>query len=280
MAEAFDATTKALIEAHPADWLALAGLPLGTSIRVVDADVSPVTAAADKVIFVDGPEPYIAHFELQAGADVGLDARVLLYNVLLRWRHRVPVRSVIILLRCEAQTAGATGTVRHTGGPGSKLEFEYTVVRVWEHPPEAFLAGGLGIAPLAAAAAVRDVAQLEGVVRSLSDRFDREAGPLATDLMVSAFTLMGLRHERGVIERILKGVRTMKESVFLEIAQDKVRAIEARKMLFKFGTRRFGPPPAAVAEAIEETDDIARLEALAERAADANGWQDLLDALS
>jgi hypothetical protein len=74
MAKAFDATTKQLVEAHPADWLAYAGLPAGDSIRIVDADLSSFSFAADKVIRLAtkkfGPPDSNALFTLHAITDV------------------------------------------------------------------------------------------------------------------------------------------------------------------------------------------------------------------
>lgn len=52
MAKRFDSTTKQLVEEHPADWLALAGLPSWPPAEVVDADLSSFTHAADKLIRV------------------------------------------------------------------------------------------------------------------------------------------------------------------------------------------------------------------------------------
>jgi hypothetical protein len=52
----YDATLKHLVEARPADWLTYLGLATGTQVGAVDADVSSVSAAADKVLRVDGPE--------------------------------------------------------------------------------------------------------------------------------------------------------------------------------------------------------------------------------
>ena len=54
MPQPFDATTKDLVELHPEDWLAYLGLPRAP-VEVVDADVSTVSAAADKVLHVDPP---------------------------------------------------------------------------------------------------------------------------------------------------------------------------------------------------------------------------------
>ena len=36
MAHVFDAARKFILDAYPADWVALAGLPAGSSARVVD----------------------------------------------------------------------------------------------------------------------------------------------------------------------------------------------------------------------------------------------------
>ncbi|HSZ55955.1 MAG TPA: hypothetical protein VK797_09855, partial [Tepidisphaeraceae bacterium] len=108
VAKRFDAAIKHLVEAHPADWLALAGLPIAGTIEVIDADLSSVSPAADKVIKVMAPEPYVAHLEFQSGAGAGFDGRMLLYNVLLRSRHKLPVRTVAVLLRSQAEGSGTT----------------------------------------------------------------------------------------------------------------------------------------------------------------------------
>jgi hypothetical protein len=62
-AKAYDATLKHLVEARPVEWLTYLSLPVGTRIGAVDADLSSVSAAADKVLRVEGPEPYLAHLD-------------------------------------------------------------------------------------------------------------------------------------------------------------------------------------------------------------------------
>ncbi len=136
MAKRYDAVMKHLVEAHPADWLAFAGLPPATELRVIDADVSTIGPAADKVIQVLAPQPYIAHLEFQSGVDAELDGRMLLYNVLLRWRHKLPVRSVVVLLRPQAESRGTTGVVVEGSDADAKLEFRYRVIRLWKQPVE------------------------------------------------------------------------------------------------------------------------------------------------
>ena len=71
---------------------------------MIDSDLSTVTAEADKVFRVVGPEPYLVHIEMQSSADPTLPRRLLRYNVLLDYRHDIRVWSVAILLRPEAES--------------------------------------------------------------------------------------------------------------------------------------------------------------------------------
>jgi len=295
MAKRFDATTKHLIEAYPADWLALAHLPVGrpADVRVVDADLSAFTVAADKVLRVDGPEPYIAHFELQASADPDLDARTLVYNVLLRSRHRVRVCSVVVLLRPQAQ-AGVTGGVREAANADTSLDFRYQVVRVWEQDPAAVIAGGLGTLPLAAISAV-EPGQVSDVLRQVEQRLTTEAQPaLARELMTASVILMGLRYPREMVDKVLRGVRQMKESVTYQIILEEgmERGLEKgrtegraegrtegeRAALLRLGTRRLGPPDPATLSRLQDITDAARLDALLDRVLTAGSWDELLEA--
>jgi predicted transposase YdaD len=194
VAKRFDSTTKQLVEAHPADWLALAGLPSGPPAEVVDADLSSFTLAADKLIRVGGSEPYIGHIELQAGADPRLDRRVLMYNSVAADRHELPVRSAVFLLRPEALAPANRGRVQDLVDPACRLEFSYRLIRVWELQVETVLAGGLGTLPLAPIAAV-DRPQLPDVYRRVAARLDREAQKTRADeLWLATYILSGLRY--------------------------------------------------------------------------------------
>ena len=63
MPKRFDATLKHLPEDYPQDWARFAGAPKSAPVTVIDADVSVVTAAADKVLRIDEPDPWLLHFE-------------------------------------------------------------------------------------------------------------------------------------------------------------------------------------------------------------------------
>ena len=79
----YDAASKELLERDPLSWLIYAGLTPNGPVRVIDADLSTVTAEADKVFLVEAPEPWIAHFEIQSSRDISLPERILQYYVLL-----------------------------------------------------------------------------------------------------------------------------------------------------------------------------------------------------
>lgn len=54
------------------------------------------------------------------------------------------------------------------------------------------------------------------------------------------------------------------------------RVREARTLLLRLGTRRFGSPSTAVSTEMRNIADLARLEALIERTIDAASWEELL----
>lgn len=280
--KAYDATLKHLVEARPADWLSYLGLPIGTQIGAVDADVSSVSAAADKVLRVDGPEPYIAHLEFQSGIDAELDRRMLLYNVLLRFRHGLPVRSVVFLLHPRTVTTAVLGAVKDLSDPHCRLDFSYRLVRVWEQPPDSFLHGGVATMALACPAASE--AELPGIYERIATRLRAETSDAdAREIWAATFIMSGLRHDLALVERLMRGAWNMsweENSVtyqaILAEGETAGRVREARTLLLRLGTRRFGSPSTAVSTEMRNIADLARLEALIERTIDAASWEELL----
>ncbi|MFN0070692.1 MAG: hypothetical protein ACKVVP_04280, partial [Chloroflexota bacterium] len=146
----FDTTTKFLVQTYPRDWLTYLGLAGPGPVTVIDADLSTVTAEADKVLLLHEPSPYLVHLEFQASPDARMGQRLARYNLLLGYRHALPVASALVLLRPEAQSPGMTGQWRSAApGGGGTITFEYSVLRIWEEPGERLLAGPLGLVPLA-----------------------------------------------------------------------------------------------------------------------------------
>jgi hypothetical protein len=102
-------------------------------VEVIDADLSTVTAQVDKVFRIPGAIPWLLHLEFQASRDPYLWRRVLKYNALLHERHGLPVHSVVVLLRREADDPKLTGGVQYRPAPGlGSMDFRFQVVRVLE----------------------------------------------------------------------------------------------------------------------------------------------------
>jgi predicted transposase YdaD len=294
MSKPYDAALKAMLEVAPADWPRLAGFPVEQA-EVIDADVSTVTAATDKVIRLHGPAEGIMHFDFQAGPDATLPRRVHGYNALLEDRHELPVHSVVVLLRPEAQLRSITG-VYERFFPGERepyLVFRYQLIRVWELPAEQLLAGGLGTLSLAPLGAVTQ-AELPGMIERMkvklaAPRYRQVAGRLWTATKV----LLGLRYERAFIEQLLRGVHGMKESVTyqaiveegvqkglaqgLEKGLEKGRLEQTRHLLLLLGKQHFGRPASAKVRAqLETVPSLEILENLSGRLLQVRSWDELL----
>src|SRR5262249_29499288 len=151
--------------------------PDPNQVEVIDSNVSTVTAEADKVMRIGGPQRRIVHAEILAGRDLALPERAHWYNTLLRRRHSVPVWTAVVLLRPAAEGPDLTGTYAGSfPGKGRSLWFAHDVIRVWQLPPEGLLTAGLPVLPLAP---VSDVAaeRLPEVLTAVAQRLKREAGP-------------------------------------------------------------------------------------------------------
>ena len=216
VAKSFDASLKDLIESHAEDWARFLGAQDVRRVRVVDADVATVSAAADKVLVVEsGLGEYVLHSELQSRHDGGLPRRSWWYSSVFHWRLSLPVHSVIVLLRPEADGPDLTGSyaVQGVGAERPTILFHYEVLRVWQAPVSQFLESGLGVLPLAPLA---DSAKghLPEVLRTIDQRLRQEASvDEANKLRAATTVLLGLRHDRATIEQSLKGLWTMWEQV-------------------------------------------------------------------
>jgi predicted transposase YdaD len=279
MTRPFDATLKELLEDSPESWPALVGRP-GQSVTVVDADIGTVTGAADKVLRVTGPPDWLLHVEAQAGPDASLPLRAHAYNVLLSQRHEVPVHTMILLLRRQADLRAMNG-LHEVGLPGVEpfLRFRYQVVRVWQEPPERFLAGGPGTAPLALVSAVQRTA-LPSVMDQVRQQL-HAAGNIGRErrLWSSAYVLMGLRYPVDLVDRLFAEVESMEESVTYQaiIARGEIKGeIKAyRQIVLEFGKPHLGEPPAAILTALNAETSVERLIELARRVSAVATWEEL-----
>ncbi|HEV3082762.1 MAG TPA: hypothetical protein VGY66_23460 [Gemmataceae bacterium] len=285
----FDAAGKDLLETYPRDWLVQLDISQGGGVEVIEAELSTVSAQADKVLRIQDANAWLLHLELQSSRDRQLARRLLKYNVLLHERHELPVHSVVVLLRREAEDPGMTGLIQYQppSGHGS-LDFRFQVLRVWQQPLAKLLDGGLGTLPLAP---LTDEAEpmLPAVIDRLKDRISHEATPgEEAKLWTSTFILMGLRYTREVATELLQGVQAMKESATYQAILDEGRiegraegavqgAVQAsKKILLALGNKRYGMPSARNLSAIEAITSVSRLEQLVTRIHDVATWDDLL----
>jgi predicted transposase YdaD len=81
MPQQFDATLKDLVQAHPADWVALLGGSVAGPIEVLTPDLSTVSAFADVVLRLPGG---VLHLDFQSGPDPDVSSRMLL--CIMCWR--------------------------------------------------------------------------------------------------------------------------------------------------------------------------------------------------
>lgn len=277
MSKPYDATSKDLIESDPAGWVTFLGCPVSPAdVRLVDADVSTITADTDKVIRVDTPSPWLLHLELQARWEAEIGLRLLRYNALLQHRHRLPVVTAAVLLRSSAQASGVSGLFEVRPPIGRQWDFPYEVLRVWEQPPSAFLEGPLGLLPFAPLA---DVAkpELPSILAAMQSRLSSFADrALVAKLWASTYVLMGLRYDQPLIDNLLSGVLQMEESVTYQAIINRGAVQEARKLVLLAGQEKLGPPSPAVGAAIAAITDTPVLETLLKRVIHASSWDDLI----
>jgi predicted transposase YdaD len=296
MAKALDATGKDLFDENPLAWSAYLGLRAEGSIQVVDSDISTVSAAADKVYRVEGPEPHLLHLELQANWDSTLPRRVFRYNAILDLRHDLRVWSVVLLLRPEADSGNLTGILELQRYDGRRIvEFHYDVVRAWERPVAPLLPGALAVLPMAPLADV-PLEEVPGIIQLIDARLMTEApAAMASKIMEATLVLAGLRMDKDAIKELrgrLQSVNITTESSYYRLAveeglekglkeglqqglqQGKIE--EARRLILSLGEIRFGPPDAKRRATIEAIAELERLERLSAQLLTAASWEELL----
>ena len=285
MSKPYDATSKFLIELHPEDWLRFLNLE-ATSVEIVDADLSTVTASADKIFkIINEGEVYGLHVDIQSAYDANLDDRVHGYNVLAKMKLAMMIISVVFLLHPRAAARGASGSIVWNH-PLTRHHFSYTLIKVWEQDVEGFLNCGLSLLPFAPLANL-GATQLPDVIRRMEKIISQEADAgTAAQLWTASKIMMGLKFDSVMIDRLLRGVMGMKESVtyqaILEEGREEgeikgmVKGVKAA--IFRIGRRRYGEPSFEVQEKIEAIKDLETLTTLSDRLDLADTWLELLGA--
>jgi predicted transposase YdaD len=276
----FDASPKALLEYGPADWPAFVGVR-AKKVEIVNADVSTVTAASDKVLLVESSQgKQIQHFEFQSGPDTSLPRRLHQYNALLEHRHELPVESIVVLLAAGANLRTINGIYERSLPTESQpyLQFRYRVIRVWELPVETILSAGPSVLPLAPISYVHK-GQLSAVIKRMQERLATLSDHSKVgELWTATKMLMGLRYDKVFTEQLLLGARAMKESVTYQAIVEEGKLEEARQILLRLGTDLFnGPPNDKQLRELEAVTEFNQLEDLAVRVPHVSNWSELLE---
>jgi predicted transposase YdaD len=279
----FDATLKDLIEDDHLGWATLLNPRPVRAASFVDADVSTVTAAADKVLRVqDDAGVRLLALEPLSSHDLDAPRRLHLYCTVLHHRHNLAVRGIVLLLRRHANATNLTGRYELCE-PGESEPydiFRYHVVRLWEHPLAPLLSGGLGLLPLAP---LTDEAAADPgpVIKRIETRLRAEAPPGLGDKMRTAtFLLMGLRYDAVLVEQLFEETKTMEDSTTYQLiisrGLERGRLQEARRILVLLGEPKFGAIDAATQQALEKIDSPERLEQSIQQVQRVSSWQELL----
>lgn len=288
MAKQFDSTLNALIDEHLSDWAnflaAHCGVPLGPA-SALDTDLS-ATLQADRLFRIDGPVPAAIHLEMETSGRLGFPERLLRYNVAARAVVNLPVHSVLVLLRPEANATDLSGTLEVPGADGAPyLTFLYTVMRVWEQSVAALLATP-GTAPLALLTN-EAATNLPSAFAQFRERLKAGAVPsnVERSLVGSTFVLCGLRYTPDQVEALYRELSmTLEDSSTYQLlvkrgekigeARAEVRVSQSHALTL--GTQRFGEPPAGTEEVLRAITDRERLERIVGRILTATDWADLL----
>jgi hypothetical protein len=283
MAMTFDATLKDMGRESPSAFLATFDQPPALPVKLLNVDLSTVTALADLILGLGDPLVEIVQLDFQSSAAAWKHADVMAYHALLFAHYHVPIHTIIVLLRPEAAHANMNGVIRYAPRPGrGSMEFSYEVVRLWERPAEELLRAELGVVPLAVLGRLPENLSLEDgltvIVQRLVERIIKEA-PLdrASKLLTDAYLLTGLRLRRDVAAHIFRGVRAMQESDTYLAILDEGQEKHARKAVILVGQEKCGSPPDEVKSRLENIRDLERLDRMLRRALTAANWDEILE---
>ncbi|MBY0232480.1 MAG: hypothetical protein K2W96_24645 [Gemmataceae bacterium] len=279
-AKPYDDTFKDLVERDPAAWAAWAlGRPV-TGATVIDSDLSTVTGLADKVIRQPrtGGDLLIA-IEAESGHAGQTPNDALLYSVLFTHRHALPVRSILLLLRPEANATAATGVLERreeVAATEPYLRFTYFVYRVWLEPLAPLLAGPLALLPLAVLTNEAR-ADIDGTAQRAAARILAETPADKQGKMISSMAqLLGMRYDDDIVDRVLRSLPMTEDNSYARVMMRRGAVRNAREMLIEFGRPKLGEPQPTTISAIESLDDPDRLRALAGRIHSVESWDALL----
>jgi predicted transposase YdaD len=99
-------------------------------------------------------------------------------------------------------------------------------------------------------------------------------------LWAATYVLMGLKYKTPLIDHLLDGMQSMKESVTYQKILREGRAAglvaEEMKLFKRLATKRFGKPSNQILAVLNGIIDVQRLEELSDRMLEAKSWDELL----
>jgi hypothetical protein len=221
MAMTFDATLKDMGRESPQGFLAAFDQQPTLPLQVLNVDLSTVTTLADLILGIGEPLEEIIQLDFQSSAAAWKHADLMVYNALRFASYRVPVHTIIILLRPKAAHPNLDGIIHYAPRPGrGRMDFSYEIVRLWERPAEELLAADLGVRPLAMLGKLSEGSSLEAgltaVAQRIVERLIKETPPdRVKKLLIDALLLTGLRVRRDLAKKIFRGVRAMRRIGYL-----------------------------------------------------------------
>lgn len=298
----FDRAIKRVSDDFPEEVVSLLSRIIGLRARkligIVQPNLPPATIEADRVYRLGEPSPMLLHTEWESSSSLGRPDRFHEYNVLLTKQTEFPVKTVVILLRPDANSSDLTGELTRTipEEPAPYLIWRYSVIRLWELPVEMFLQSP-GTTPFAALAQV-PLENLPGVIEQMEEQWRQVDEREARELKTITELWLGFRFDPLMIHRLFKENTMLEESTIyqeihgkglkkgLEEGRQEGRAegraegrlFGERQAVLRIGTKRLGEPTAAQRLAIESVTDAEHLDRMLDIALDANDWASIVGA--
>jgi hypothetical protein len=241
--------------------------PLGPLDPSVDR---PRQRTADSLFRVrDGKAEAAVHVEIERAWRTELPRRLFDYASAAVTATRLPVWSVVVLLRPGGRPPRGTGVYRIPGVGGDAFVFRYHVVPLWQLDAQRMRRQlGLQGAPFCAAMRGADEAFVRGLaneVRTGSGLAKRDRQSTMQLLYVVSAAILGSDTARRIfhVESIMQDPNVQE---LISEWEDKGRAAEARLLLHKVLAARSFPVPPDVRARIDREPDVARLESWLEAA--------------
>jgi predicted transposase YdaD len=252
-------------------------------VTIEDSDVGTIiSGATDKLLRVHDDPQYMLHLDFESGHFRSeLPLRLRLYNSVFEYRHERVVLSVPVLLCPTADSPQWNGLLQR-GLPGEVPSsiLRYEVIRVWELPVDTLLSGGAGTLALAPISNVSE-SDVRRVIRRMKERLSGAKPPRrAADIWAAAYVLLGLRYSDEFAHALFEEVLGMEQSATYQAIVRRGRAEEARRFLLLQGEAKFGSPDDPTRAALDQINDVVRLEQLGVRLVIADSWQALLTSQS